>query len=367
MLARRPVNVNVAPAEVLETLFLNLQMQGRNSRVVRGEARDLAALVVESRPFTGHEDFLRRVVLPAAGLEELPSDAPYTAGLAFAQGCRWVDGCRDRSTPGTPWRCTATRSTPTTPRWPSRPCPSATPAATCTTWSCARRSTPQSGVERTSGVRNQVELIVPQRELLHACSRARRTSTRPCASTARRPGGRPGRTPPRASTTAPRRPRACGPTSGPTRARCTCRGSPSPRPGARPSRCRRPSTSSPRARTTAGRSPGPRASPRTTPRRNGRVMHFDHETRDPEGRYLPDETIARPTDAQMLEWKDTSTELLRCAQPRDVVQAARSRRRAPARRRRELGRIRPRHARHRGRGPGAARARRRRRPPRPRP
>jgi hypothetical protein len=32
--------------------------------------------VIASRPFTGEEDFLRRVVMPAAGVEALPADAP---------------------------------------------------------------------------------------------------------------------------------------------------------------------------------------------------------------------------------------------------------------------------------------------------
>ena len=63
VLARRPVNVNTASKELLELLFLNLQVRGRNERIVTTEARALAEVVVESRPFTGHEDFLRRIVL----------------------------------------------------------------------------------------------------------------------------------------------------------------------------------------------------------------------------------------------------------------------------------------------------------------
>lgn len=86
-LARRPVNINVASADVLESLFLNLQLLGRSSRVTRDEAGKLAALCMESRPFTGLEDFLRRVVLPAAAIEALPDDAPVKpAVLANATG-----------------------------------------------------------------------------------------------------------------------------------------------------------------------------------------------------------------------------------------------------------------------------------------
>jgi len=75
-LARRAVNVNTASPAVLEALFANLQLAGRNARITRAEARKLAELVVESRPLTGFEDFVERIVLPAAGLASLPADAP---------------------------------------------------------------------------------------------------------------------------------------------------------------------------------------------------------------------------------------------------------------------------------------------------
>ncbi|MEY2807317.1 MAG: hypothetical protein RIR65_1734, partial [Planctomycetota bacterium] len=47
VLARRPVNANSAEEKVLEALFLNLQLVGRNSRVTSDEARALARLTVE--------------------------------------------------------------------------------------------------------------------------------------------------------------------------------------------------------------------------------------------------------------------------------------------------------------------------------
>ena len=75
VLARRPVNLNSAPREVLITLFEGLQINGRNQRITGGEAAALAALVQESRPIEGWQDFLERVVLPAAGLRDLPADA----------------------------------------------------------------------------------------------------------------------------------------------------------------------------------------------------------------------------------------------------------------------------------------------------
>jgi len=90
VLARRPVNANSADERVLEALFLNLQLQGRNSRVTVDEARELARLTVQSRPFTGHEDWMRRVLLPAAGLERLPADAPLLPD-ALASGDGFLD------------------------------------------------------------------------------------------------------------------------------------------------------------------------------------------------------------------------------------------------------------------------------------
>jgi hypothetical protein len=116
-LARRPVNVNVATVETLEILFLNLQLSRTSNRVTRDEAQKLAGLVVESRPFLGLEDFLRRVVLPAAGVEAASS------------------------TSTTPWPCTRMRSTRTTSACCTRPCPSPSSRATCTRSTRARRST----------------------------------------------------------------------------------------------------------------------------------------------------------------------------------------------------------------------------------
>ena len=75
-LARRPVNVNTASPEVLRALVLNLRLVGRQKFITSRKADLLVEVILESRPFDGFEDFLRRVVLPSAGLEELPEDAP---------------------------------------------------------------------------------------------------------------------------------------------------------------------------------------------------------------------------------------------------------------------------------------------------
>jgi hypothetical protein len=75
-LARTPVNVNTATPEVLKALWTNLKLRGKSARLTGGEVERLVDLALVSRPFTGFEDLLRRLVLPAAGLAELPEDAP---------------------------------------------------------------------------------------------------------------------------------------------------------------------------------------------------------------------------------------------------------------------------------------------------
>ena len=84
-LARRPVNVNTAPPEVLRALFLEVQLRGRNSRMTGAKADQLVEVVVASRPFVGFEDLLRRALLPSAGLEALPKDAPVVPPALAAQ------------------------------------------------------------------------------------------------------------------------------------------------------------------------------------------------------------------------------------------------------------------------------------------
>lgn len=76
VLARRPVNINTASPSVLNALFANLQLLGRNSRITTSEAKQLVEVVMLSRPFTGFEDFVARLILPAAGFKALPQDAP---------------------------------------------------------------------------------------------------------------------------------------------------------------------------------------------------------------------------------------------------------------------------------------------------
>ncbi len=71
-LVRRPVNLNTAREDVLMALFENLAITGRNDRITRLEAARFVARLMELRPFEHREDFLRRLVLPAAGIETAP-------------------------------------------------------------------------------------------------------------------------------------------------------------------------------------------------------------------------------------------------------------------------------------------------------
>jgi hypothetical protein len=74
VLARRPVNINTAPPEVLRALVQNVGLVGRNERISRQEAEALAAEMVAKRPFDHMEDFLRRLVAPAAGITVAGAD-----------------------------------------------------------------------------------------------------------------------------------------------------------------------------------------------------------------------------------------------------------------------------------------------------
>ncbi|MBK7875688.1 MAG: hypothetical protein IPJ77_08045 [Planctomycetes bacterium] len=294
VLARRPVNLNTASRPVLVALFANLQLEGRNARILRDEAEKLAELVEQSRPIEGFEDFLRRVVLPAAGLEKLPSDAPIVpealaagAGLVtpdkayalYRNGLNANDGGLAFST--MPY-CFTTRDV--------------------YEFELRASVSALSGVERARAVRDEVAVVVPQRELLKLWARQEDFDEEL-----------------RLSTDAPWW------TTGPN---ATTRWDN----GASP-----PSRLWAHMGTAEGQAylPGvtdtsafnDRESPPTVEHvfasrektawiqlwaargdemgeRQGRVLHFDHETRDLEGRYLPDQPVRRPTDDTQLRWTE---------------------------------------------------------------
>ena len=76
VLVRAPVNVNSATVDVLTALFANVKLYGQNHRITQAEAVALARLCVEARPFTGFQDFVERLVLPAGGIDQREEKPP---------------------------------------------------------------------------------------------------------------------------------------------------------------------------------------------------------------------------------------------------------------------------------------------------
>jgi len=70
VLQRRPVNVNTADADVLVALTENLGLLGQNHRIDAREAAALAVEIERTRPFTSFEDFVERLALPASGVQD---------------------------------------------------------------------------------------------------------------------------------------------------------------------------------------------------------------------------------------------------------------------------------------------------------
>jgi type II secretory pathway pseudopilin PulG len=304
VLARRPVNLNTASEEVLQAIFLNLQVAGRNSRITGDEAQKLAELVLESRPFEGFEDFLRRVVLPAAGVEKLPADAPVVpsilGGLASGGGVIDPDDALALTMNGLNANDGGLLY-------------STMPFAFVTrdTYDLELRATVDapSGVERCSIVREETDVVVPQRQLValwarqedfdealrldleapwwmtgpHATSRWDNGSVPPSRlwaelGTAEGKVFLPGVTdmssfkdrssPPTVEHVFPSREDTAWIHLWPSRV------------GGKPNQ-------------------------------QGRVIHFDHETRDPEGRFLPDEIVSRTTSDEQVGWTTGKSPLCR--------------------------------------------------------
>jgi hypothetical protein len=300
VLVRRPVNINTAKRDVLRVLFLNLQLSGKNSRITADEAGELADLVIESRPFTGLEDFLRRVVLPSAGIERLPSDAPVVPAILQQSGgfldpldavALYLNGLNANDV-GLSY--------------------STMPYAFTTrdTYACELRSAihAESGVERFTLIRDEVLLVAPQKELVKLWARQddfdeelRTTCDAPWWATG-----------PNATT------RYDSGSTPPSRAWAHL--------GTYQDQIYLPGVTDPTAFKDEESPPTPEhvfasredtawiqlattREPDDSDRRKGRVMHFDNETRDLEGRYLPDQIVTRPTDDEMILWTDANAAL----------------------------------------------------------
>jgi hypothetical protein len=323
VLARRPVNVNLASPEVLEVLFDKLQVRGRSDRITRDEARDLAALVVESRPFLGMEDFLRRVVLPAAGLEKLPPDAPVFP-TAVAGGAKIIDPLDAEAL----YR-NALNSNDSHLAYSTLPF-SFTTRDVFDLDVRAVVNAP-SGVERVSMVRNQVEMIVPQRDLMQVFARQedfdelfRIDREAPFWATGPESVQRwdDGATPPSDFV----------PNFGTLGGQAYL-----------PGITQQPQPATSGSSTTTGEPPAPehvfasreetgwaqlwasREPDSIAGLDNRHVMHFDHETRDPEGRMIASDYVQRATND--VSWTAASNQLLRAFnlsfwfRPRDLARA----------------------------------------------
>jgi len=293
VLARRPVNLNTAPALVLQALFENVSLANNNKRVTDNEARELAALVMESRPLRNHQDFLERVLLPAAGIVALPEVGsappeaiaggtgfidPFDALALYLNGLNANDALLEFAT--MPYTFTSRD-----------------------VYNLELRASVNapSGVERLAMLRDRTELITPQRELFYLWARQadfdealRLSRAAPYWATGPEPTSFfDGRTVPPS-----RRWAHFG----------TIEGAP-----AVPAQLVELDLASEDAplvqRIFASEEddgylqlwPSRRSA---TPRWRGKIMHFDRETRDLEGRYLPDETIVMPVDDEMLDWVD---------------------------------------------------------------
>jgi len=301
VLARRPVNLNTAQRAVLVALFLNLQVSGQNSRVTSDEAAGLADLVIESRPLIGFQDLLERVVLPAAGIAKLPSDAP-----VIPERLRGGEAFLDA------WDAVAVyanglNANDSTLAWSTMPYAFTTRDVYALELRAAMNA--PSGVLRYAAVRDEVTAIAPQRELIRLWARQedfddelRLSLEAPWwlsgpNATSQWDGGTipPSRLWSQLGTFAGRT-FLPGVTESPE----TANSNETPTP----------------VRTFPSRSETgwialmPTRLAETT-RLQGRVEHFDHETKDVEGRYLPDETIVHPSDDDQIRWTGENAPLLR--------------------------------------------------------
>ncbi len=304
-LARRAVNANSASAATLETLFQNLQLRGVNSRITREEARTLASLVVDSRPFTGLEDFVRRVVLPAAGLETLPAAAPV------------VPAALDTQAGGQPAALISAHDAValyanTLNANDSMLLVSTLPLSFTTrdVYSLDLRAAVNapSGVERAALRREQVEMIVPQDDLLQVFAR-QEDFDELLRSSREAPLWISG---PNATS------QWDGGASPPSRlwAHLGTLDDAPYIPGLTPVPPGTPAGSAPVAehvfasREDDGWTQLEPARVAEVGARAGRMLHFDHDTRDPEGRFLPDQPVQRPTIDPLVDWTPSAGDLL---------------------------------------------------------
>ena len=295
VLVRRPVNVNSASADVLTALFANLGLAGQNHRISGSEASELAALCVESRPFTGFKDFLERLVLPAGGIDALPQDGQVPAD-SLGSGGSILDDPRD----SVALYINALNANDARLAFSTMPLCFTTDGLFELELRAAVNGS--SGYERTSGVRTDTMIVAPARgDLFQLFTRQedfdralRLDRGAPYWLTGPQPTGRydggvqpPSRTIPHLGTIRGQRyiPGIDEPV-------LDADGNPVPA-----------------DRVFAGQSSQDfcQLDPvrlGATQRTQGRIFHFDQESRSLEGRFLPDQAIVRdPTDG-VVRWAD---------------------------------------------------------------
>lgn len=288
-LSRRPVNINTAPPEVLRALFLNLQLRGRTPRITPTKANQLAAVVVESRPFDSFEDFVRRIVLPSAGLEALPKNAPVVPAALASQGGDPAPGFLDQEDAQALYK-NALNANDNELAYSTMPF--AFTSRDVYQLDLRAAVNAASGVKRVAARRDQVELLIPQRDLLQVW--ARQEDFDETMRLERRGKG---------WATGPEVTTRFDPLYGsdpPTRTRAHL--------GPHDSYTSTDPVSAAAEYTFADRETidgwAQLAPSRTDEegvyRQRGRILHFDDESRDLEGRYLPDGTISFPTNT--LDW-----------------------------------------------------------------
>ncbi|MFT7667363.1 MAG: hypothetical protein ACI8X5_000042 [Planctomycetota bacterium] len=304
VLSRRPVNINTATPEVIEALLENLKLRDRNQRITAAEARTLAGIIVESRPFDGFEDFLRRVVLPSAGLEPLPSDAPVMPD-AFAQSGDRMAGIIDNYDALALYR-NALNANDFQLEYSTMPFS----FTSNNVYDITARTVinAKSGVERANAIREETQVVIPQEELMHVWGtqedyemllRLGREApfwmTGPEATS---------RSDNQGQAQPPSRLWAqMGTLDGHTYLGSAAADS---TPDSKPDVDHVFGNKDPNGFVQLLSHP---VNDQADPDLTGHVIHFTHESRRLEGRYLPDESITYSTDDPILEWNDGSSGL----------------------------------------------------------
>lgn len=292
---RSPVNINTAKEPVLIALFENLQLRGRNDRITRREAESLAELVSQSRPFTGLKDFMERVVLPSSNLDELPDDAPIPDALGSSGGGFL------QAADGVALYLNALNANDAYLEFSTMPfCFTSRDVYEMDLRAAVNA---KSGKLRTQGSRERTALVVPQRELFSMWAtqedfdEAMRLSRR----------GAFWATGPEPTT------RYDGSAIPPSRAWPHLGTLPSGPylPGFHDEVLSDDGESRAPVRTFATRDVEESSYAQLwaarvveSGRRRGRMLHFDHETYDPEGRVLSEQRIFRAPDHQQVGWAD---------------------------------------------------------------